>query len=417
VSLLSRVSAPPATHSAVGLVAAVLSNLHGAPADLPGHATEAPPAPSPAWFPTGPTGLGTTAVRIGAPSAGSTTRPAAPPGGATGLGTSASRAPTGPPDGATVPELYCPPAVRDDRALGEEVDDRLIEWAGEVGIYAGQLDRVRAAEFGRLIMLAHPDTDDPDRLLAAAKCALSEWAVDDYYVDDEAVGADPLLLGERLSIANGVVDPVQLPVRYIAPFEEAVQRDPVLVALRSSLDNLGRYASWTQLARVRQQLALMFVAYDQEAGWRASGRVPPVWEYLLHRHQNSFLPCMVLTDAVGGYEIPPQEFVEPHVRRAYTLAGTASVLVNDLYSMGKEDPTDTNLPRLIALEEQCTLQEAIERSVAVHDELVHTFEAEAAALSLVGSPALGRFLAGLWAWLGGNREWHSGSGRYRTTTT
>lgn len=47
-----------------------------------------------------------------------------------------------------------------------------------------------------------------------------------------------------------------------------------------------------------------------------------------------------------------------------------------------------------------------------HDELVYTFETEAAALSLEGSPALRRYLAGVWAWLGGNHEWHSSSARY-----
>jgi 2-methylisoborneol synthase len=43
---------------------------------------------------------------------------------------------------------------------------------------------------------------------------------------------------------------------------------------------------------------------------------------------------------------------------------------------------------------------------------MHTFEAEAAALAMAGSPELRRFLAGTWAWLGGNREWHAGSARY-----
>jgi len=43
---------------------------------------------------------------------------------------------------------------------------------------------------------------------------------------------------------------------------------------------------------------------------------------------------------------------------------------------------------------------------------MHTFVAEAAALSLTGSPELRRFLTDLWAWLGGNREWHSTTERY-----
>ncbi|MFE6621632.1 hypothetical protein [Streptomyces sp. NPDC057740] len=42
---------------------------------------------------------------------------------------------------------------------------------------------------------------------------------------------------------------------------------------------------------------------------------------------------------------------------------------------------------------------------------MHTFETEAVALALSGSPELRRLLAGTWAWLGGNREWHASSGR------
>jgi 2-methylisoborneol synthase len=88
------------------------------------------------------------------------------------------------------------------------------------------------------------------------------------------------------------------------------------------------------------------------------------------------------------------------------------VLVNDLYSMAKEDPTDTNLPRVLAAEQHCSITEAVQRSAAIHDELMHTFESEAAVLSLAGSPPLRRFLAGLWAWLGGSREWHASTARY-----
>jgi 2-methylisoborneol synthase len=335
------------------------------------------------------------------------------------LGTSALRIPNPMPPAATgaagppgVPELYCPPALRDDRALGEEVNARLVEWAGEVGIYPGQLDRVAACDFGRLIMLAHPESDDADRLLAAAKCALAEWSVDDHYVDGEAEQAVPERLGQRLAIAYTAIDPAHLTEPYSSQLDEHRRGDPVMVALRDSLDNLSRYATAAQVARLRHELSVMFVAYNQEAVWRTTEQMPPVWEYLLHRHENSFLPCMVLIDPVAGYELPAAEFADPRVRRAFTLAGTASVLVNDLYSMAKEDPTDTNLPRVLAAEQHCSLTEAVQRSAAIHDELMHTFESEAAVLSLAGSPALRRFLAGLWAWLGGSREWHASTARY-----
>ncbi|MGW2699105.1 family 2 encapsulin nanocompartment cargo protein terpene cyclase [Streptomyces sp. NPDC001340] len=310
------------------------------------------------------------------------------------------------------PGLHCPPAMRDDPALGETVTERLVEWAEEVGIYPGQLDKIRTADFGRLIMLAHPESDDPDRLLAAAKCALSEWAVDDHYVDGEAEEARHEQLGQRLAIAHSVIDQAHLPLAYAPQLEEVVRADPVMRALRDSLRNLHTYATTSQVRRLRHELGIMFIAYNQEGYWHTAEHTPPVWEFLMHRHENSFVPCMVLVDAVAGYEIPYGEFADPRVRRAFTMAGTASVIVNDLYSMGKEDPTDFSLPRLIVAEDGCSPQEAVDRTVGIHNELMHTFEAEAAALCATGSPELRRFMASTWAWLGGNREWHAGSARY-----
>jgi 2-methylisoborneol synthase len=472
VSLLSRLFAPSTSHEMASLVTAMLSDpqrpaprsLHrpGAGREPHGHGAHARALSAGQGgaavrrVPIGPRGLGTSAARLTAPPGaappatatpatarptitappdaasllgGGTSRPGYRlPNGPTGLGSSGLRIAAAPPaetaprdedDSArsdrkpsSVPELYCPPAIRDDPALGEEVNERLVAWAEEVGVYPGQLDRVRAAGFGRLIMLAHPETDDADRLLAAAKCALAEWSVDDHYVDGEAEEAHPELLGQRLAIAFSAIDAAHLPRRYAPQLAETMRGDPVMTALSASLDNLSRYASTAQVARLQHALSIMFVAYNQEAVWRTTGQMPSVWEYLMHRHENSFVPCMVLIDVLAGYELPPWEFADPRVRRAFTMAGSASVLLNDLYSMAKEDPEDTNLPRVIAAEEKCSLREAIEASARIHDELMHTFEEEAAVLAVNGSPALARFLAGVWAWLGGSREWHSTTGRY-----
>ncbi len=419
MTLISRSLAPVARHGLAEAVTALLLDprrpgrgdlLAPVPSAVP--STEAPRAARP-FAATGPTGLGTSAARPwarGGPVArprGRAEEPAERPGGQQ----SRREADKGP----VRPVLYCPPAVRDDPALGETVNDRLVAWAGETGIYPGRIDQVRAADFGRLIMLAHPETDDADRLLAAAKCALSEWAVDDHYLDGEAEEPHPELLGRRLALAHSVVDQAHLPVRHAPELERVVRRDPVMVALRSALANLATYATTTQVQRLRHELAIMFVAYNQEAVWATTGRTPPVWEFLTHRHENSFVPCMVLIDAVAGYELPQAEFADPRVRRVFTLAGSASVIVNDLYSMAKEDPADFSLPRLIAAEEGCSPHEAVDRTVELHDELMHTYEAEAAALALTGSPQLRRFLAGVWAWLGGSREWHAGTARYAAT--
>lgn len=432
MSLLSRLSVPATTDDLARVVDALLNDAGArAPSELfepvepPEQVQPTEPGPSPG-LPLAPVGLGTELARLSPPS----TKPAptaepgrheadgrlAPPSRPTGLGTASLSRPAPSSDDASVPELYSPPPLRDDEALGEEVNDRLIEWAEEVGVYPGKLDEVRSANVGRLIMLAHPESHDRDRLLAAAKCALAEWATDDHYMDDASLGADPQWLASRLVLADAVVDPAHLPARYAPELEGAAQSDPVLRAYRSALDNLGQYATASQMARLRHELSVMFVAYNQEGEWRSQGRTPPVWEYLTHRHKNSFLPCMVLVDAVGAYELPPQEFADQAVRRVFSMAGSASVLVNDLHSVAKEHgEADLNLPKLIAAEDGCSLQEAVEQTAKLHDELVHTVEQEAAALSLTGSPALQRFLAGVWAWLGGSREWHRTSPRYNAS--
>jgi 2-methylisoborneol synthase len=427
------VSAPPATDDLAGLVAALLSNPERtAPRDLPGSVGNQLPgdehrsaASVIGQLVPGPTGLGTSAARIPRPYAAAGETAAATAGGGrscipdgpTGLGTSAARISAGrSADDRSGPTLYCPPALRDDKALGEEVNNRLIDWAEQIGIYPGRLDRLQEANFGRLMMLTHPATDDPDRLLAAAKCALAEWATDDHFLDDESMGADANVIGSRLGITYAAVDPADLPVRYAPQLDQALSEEPVAVAYRSAFEHLARYASATQVARLRHELSVMFMAYNHEAQWRAAGRIPPVWEYLTHRHENSFLPCMVLVDPIAGYELPSFEFADRRVRRVFALAGTATVLMNDLYSMAKETAADFDLPKVIAAEENCSPQEAIERSVQIHNELMHTFEAEAAALSHLGSPTLRRFLVDIWAWLGGNREWHSTSERYHSAS-
>ena len=429
MSVLSRVSAPAATHDLAGVVVALLSNLeHAAPRDLPGSVGDQPSgdekqlaASAVGQFLTGPTGLGTSAARIPrqctavGETVAATGRGAEPhlSDGPTGVGASAVRVSAERPAGGEPDlELYCPPAFRDDKALGEEVNDRLVDWAEQIGIYPGQLDRVRAANFGRLMMLTHPATDDPDRLLAASKCVLAEWATDDHFLDEESMGADAKTIGSRLGITYAAVDPADLPVSYAPQLDQALSDEPVAVAYRSAFDHLAQYATPTQVARLRHELSVMFMAYNHEANWRTAGRIPPVWEYLTHRHENSFLPPMVLVDPIAGYELPSVEFADRRVRRVFCLAGSASVILNDLYSMSKELDTDFDLPKVIAAEEKCSPQEAIERSVQIHNELMHTFEAEAAVLSHVGSLALRRFLTDIWAWLGGNREWHSTTGRY-----
>ncbi|RMI29941.1 family 2 encapsulin nanocompartment cargo protein terpene cyclase [Nocardia stercoris] len=444
MSVISRATAPPATHDVGALVTALLSNLEtAAPAGLfaaPGTGSAGPVPASPLALMTapgvpagllGPTGLGSAALRVGLPVPAA--RPpripsAAAPSGLPGpaFGTQPHR--IGRPEAESadtrrIPPLYCPPPVRDDPVLAEAVNEGILAWSESIGLYEGRLDELRKADFGRLIMLAHPDCDDADKLLAAAKCAVSEWSVDDYYCEEDADPHAPdgsmstaeAELGPRLELAMAAMDPVFLPDRYQVQLERALQADPILRAFRTSFAHLAQYATPAQLARLRTEIAGWFIALGAEAGWRGAGRMPPVWEYLANRQPHSFLPCMAPIDAVGGYELPAAEYTDPMVRRVTTTAALAAQMVNDLYSMAREDLSggrEFNLPTVLAAEEGIPRPDAVRRTAEVHDELMHRFERDATALAAGASPELLRFLTGLWAWLGGNRAWHAGSRRY-----
>jgi hypothetical protein len=322
-----------------------------------------------------------------------------------------------PPVTFTIPPLHCPDPVRLDERLAAKVDDLLLAWVDEVEIFPGRRDVVADSRFGRFAMLVHPDTDDPDRLLLSAQCTVSLFAVDDYYCDDERTGSDPALIGPRLSLALAALEPAHLTGHYPWELAAALAADPILVALRRCFERVAAFATPAQLARVRHETIAMFVTMAAEGGWRISGAVPAVWEYLAHRQVNSFLPCMSLIDIIGGYELPASVYSLPGVRRATTLAASVTICANDLYSAQKEalaEIGDFNLPGLIARAEGCSLQHAVERAAAIHNELVHAYEATERELLLEGAdPLLGRWLAGLRAFVGGSRAWHATSGRYR----
>ncbi|SEN53817.1 2-methylisoborneol synthase [Pseudomonas sp. ok272] len=318
--------------------------------------------------------------------------------------------------GLSVPPLHCPTPVRIDEPLGQQVDSLLLPWIERVGIFAGQLEKIRASRFGRFAMLCHPDTDEPDRLLLSAQCIAALFAVDDYYCDDDSQGSVPEQVGSRLSVALAALEPAHLTGEYIAALERALDADPVLRGLRAYMVRVAQFASPAQIARVRHEIIAMFVTMGAEASWRLNRQTPSVWEYLAHRQVNSFLPCMSLIDIVGGYELPANLYCAPMVRRVTTLAASATIIANDLYSMHKEGMTvqvDFNLPQLLVAHQQCSLAEAMTRTASIHDDVVRAYEAAEQRALPAATPELERFLGGLKAWVAGSREWHQHSGRYQ----
>jgi 2-methylisoborneol synthase len=358
------------------------------------------------------------------------TATAAPPaasalGGPSGLGTSAARVvdlhegvyverPWG--DGSASP-LYTPVVERIDEPLAREVDRRLVAWAADCGFPDDQVELLGGAGFGRLAVLGHADCDDPDRLLIAAQLNAAWWAADDLYADDSELGATPTELPPRLSLVMAAMDPVAPAGEFTRQLDDRLRSDPVLVALRSGIDHLGRHASPAQVQRVCYATFAMFVSWNSYAAWRHTGDYPPAWEYLAARQHDSFYTSMTLVDPVGGYELAANLYYDPRVRQALMQAGTASVMVNDLHSVAKDAADQRpvcNMVLQIAAERDVSIDEATEITVELHNDLVHDFAATHRSLRPVPSPELQMFLRGVRAWMGGGFEWHATNPRYQS---
>lgn len=318
-------------------------------------------------------------------------------------------------DGSRSP-LYCPLTERVNEPLEVEVDRRLVEWAAECGFTDEECAALGRTGFGRLCVLTHPDTDDPERVLIAARMNTAWWAADDLYADDSSLGAVPGELPSKLALAMAAMDPVPPVGGLNRDLEQALESQRVLVALRSATRRMGGYASPAQAQRVCYSTFAMFVSWNAYAAWRHTDQYPSAWEYVAARQHDSFYTSMTLIDIVSGYELTANLFYEPRVREALIQAGTATVLANDLFSVRKDSrdampPPNTVL--CLARDRDCSVEEATELTIDLHNQLVQDFEANHRRLQAVPSPELWRFLRGARAWMGGSFEWHNTNPRYR----
>ena len=378
----------------------------------------APPAdlasavPAPARLLDGPRGLGTTGLRLF-----STTAPApalTPAGDTDGDGrTAVPDAPPGtgePAEGEAVPGLYHHPIAEPDPVRVAEVSRRIKAWAvDEVqAVPAEWEDQFDGFSVGRYMVACHPDAPTVDHLMLATRLMVAENAVDDCYCEDH--GGSPVGLGSRLLLAHTALDPLHTTKEYEPAWLESLGSDAPRRAYRSAMDYFVRQCTPSQADRYRHDMARLHLGYLAEAAWAETEHMPEVWEYLAMRQFNNFRPCPTITDTVGGYELPADLHAQPALQRVVALASNATTLVNDLYSYTKElkaPGTHLNLPVVIARREGVSERDAYLKAVEVHNDLMHTFEAEAAELAAATPvPTVQRFLRGVAAWVDGNHYWH-----------
>lgn len=339
--------------------------------------------------------------------------------GASGLGTKTTNISKlmNRPDKESGDEIRHRPPYRIDDALGEELNNLIIEWAEKTGIYEGHLDYLRKCDFGRYVMLVYPFCNDKERLFLGCQTNVALFGLDDYFVDDERAGAKLELVGRNLSLAMSACDEPFLNKKYNADTDEGLKQHPILTAIREYMANTIKFGSPQQVARVRHEDMTLFLGMCHETSWRMTKTIAPVWEYLGCRQMNSLTTCMAMIDILEAYEVPHNIYSLPKVREVVKIAGLITVLVNDLVSSNKEEEADMGqygIQDVIQHEDGCTPEEAYSKGVLLHNELFRIFEDESAKLMVYATPELRRFLIGLDGYIAGNYLWHTTSDRYHS---
>ncbi len=342
--------------------------------------------------------------------------------GPTGLGTQTTNiaATLNRPEEESDTELRHRPPYRNDVALGEELNERLMVWAESINLYEGHLDYLRKCNFGRYVMLTYAFTQDRERLFMAGQAMVSLFALDDYFVDDERAGTTHDKVGRNLGICMSALDEPYFTKKYNDDTDEGLSQHPVHVALREHIALTAKYATPQQVARVRHEDMCLFVAMCMESSWRAKKMITPVWEYLGGRQMNGFIPCLTMIDIDDAYELPHNIYSMPAVRKVVKIAGLICVMVNDLVSTEKEEEAGMHqfgIREAIEKEEGCSYAEAHRIGVRFHNDLLRIFEDESAKLMVYATPDLRRYLIGLEAWIAGSHLWHTTSERYSENTS
>ncbi|MFE9425709.1 2-methylisoborneol synthase [Kitasatospora sp. NPDC006697] len=333
--------------------------------------------------------------------------------GPTGLGTRSTRVQTraGEQPVRPIPGIYYHQVAEPEPALVAEVDRRVKEWAvHEVDLYPPEWeDEFDAFGTGRSVCLGYPAAAGLEHLDAAAKLLVAENAVDDCYCEDH--GGSPHGLGSRLLMAHSALERPYSVAPYEQQWQDRLQSEPPCRAYQSAMEAFDRLTADQIRNREIHDLARLHLGYLAEAAWSIDGAVPTVAEYLMIRQYNSFRPCLTIVDAVGGYVLPADLHDHPQLQRVFALAALATTLVNDLYSYTKElrsPRPHVNLPVAIRHHEGLSVEAAYFKAIEIHNDVMHRFEAEAAAAAAeLPGPLTARFLRDVAAWVDGNHWWHA----------
>lgn len=287
------------------------------------------------------------------------------------------------------------------------VDQATLAWAESFTLLTNTArSKSRQLRYGLLAARAYPRADRELLQIAA------DWIAWLFFMDDQC---------DEAGIGRDLQQMTTLHERFLAILEgtaPGVQDGGLAHALADIYHRLAKHASDTWLRRFSNHVRLYFAANRWETTNRQRGTAPNIATYCAARlFSGAVYACFDLIELADRIEIP---FYARHHATVQQLERAANNIIcwcNDVLSYPKEMKHGDlhNLVLVIQHEHRCSLSEAVDRALAMHDREVSAFiqirEHMPYFNSAVNS-ALNTYVEALQYWICANRDWSLTAARY-----
>jgi hypothetical protein len=283
-----------------------------------------------------------------------------------------------------------------------------LEWVAEHDMLdADKLERLDQARVGWITARTNPHVP-AESLRLVTDWYLWLYSMDDGYCDESDMGAraaEMMQMASRLS--RVLADPT-------FPLEGAGR---CAGGLRDIRRRVAALASPSQLARWSEAVNGYLMGICWEAANRETGRPPSLPEYTAMRPLSGGVwTAFLLMDVAAGYELQHEQLTSPGFRELADVAVDLINWDNDMYSYAKETLDHGamhNIVRALADHHECSVDEALQRFAAIHDEWVDRFFALEARLAPTLTPEGKRFTNGMKDWIRGSMDYSAASPRFK----
>jgi hypothetical protein len=194
--------------------------------------------------------------------------------------------------------------------------------------------------------------------------------------------------------------------------------DPFALGMMDLRRRFLMMASASHVMRFADRLEELFASNVTEARNRERAQIPDVAAYLQLREITIGLHVLfALAELLEGFSLSDRTRAHPALQRLATRTCNIVGWANDLFTYEKEiiQGEMHNLVLVLMNERPLTIAEAVEETIALHDNEVRSFLQEVEQLPSFGvaNEGVQRYVTMLTCWIRGHLDWAHETGRYR----